>query len=177
MAIVEKDGVITETDLEGNAVTYNFASVGQPVNVVSSQLEPVSGSFSKPIGILTPVSLGYGSAGLFEMSKDYGKQVSDNFRNMIATNHGERLGYHDFGANLLPLVFDLMSEGADVTAIRRIKATTEKYMPFVQLDTFESFKEQPLPQYLAKSGVRITYSVPTLGLVKQVVEVIIYAGA
>ena len=57
--ITENDGVITETDREGNTVTYNFASVGQYVNVVSKQLEPISGSFAKPIGILTPVSLGY----------------------------------------------------------------------------------------------------------------------
>ena len=61
---------ITEKDLAGNTITYEFAAVGQYVDVVSKQLEPVSGSFAKPIGILTPISLGYGEAGLFEMSKD-----------------------------------------------------------------------------------------------------------
>tara|TARA_Y100001963_G_scaffold101584_1_gene139745 strand:- start:416 stop:907 length:492 start_codon:yes stop_codon:yes gene_type:complete len=157
--------------------SYDFQSIGQAATEIEKQIKPLSGSFALPIGIKTPVELGYGPGGLLRMSTNLGKQIADNFRNMLATNHGERPMLHDFGANLLPLAFDLTSESADIAAVRRIKATTEKYMPFIRLETFEPFKEEPLPQYLAKSGVRITYSVPTLNLKNQVVEVIIYAGA
>ena len=160
-----------------NTTTYDFNAVGQTAVSIKEQLQPLSGSFSKPIGIQTPIQLGYGTAGFFHMTTNLGKQIADNFRNMIATNHGERPMLHDFGGNLLPLAFDLTTERADIAAVRRIKATTEKYMPYIQLETFEPFREDPLPQYLTKTGVRIIYSVPSLNLTRQAVEVIIYAGA
>ena len=39
-----------------------------------------------------------------------------NFRNMLMTNHGERLGRFDYGANLLPLAFELATEDGDEEA-------------------------------------------------------------
>lgn len=156
---------------------YDFDAIGKSAEEINEQLKPMSGSFSKPFGIKTPLQMGTGDDGLLKMHHNIKKQIADNFRNMIATNHGERPMLSDFGANLLPLAFDLTSDNADRIAARRIMTTTEKYMPFIKLVAFEPFKEQPLPQYLAKSGVRITYGVPKLGLTNQVVEVIIYAGA
>ena len=168
---------LTGKSYGSNTKKYDFQSIGQLAVDIEKQLEPLSGSFALPIGIKTPLQIGYGAGGFLQMSTNLGKQVADNFRNMLSTNHGERAMLYDFGANLMPLVFDLTSENADIAAVRRIKATTEKYMPFISLETFEPFKEEPLPQYLAKAGVRITYSVPALNLENQVVEVIIYAGA
>ena len=159
-----------------NAKIYDFDCIGESVEVIAQKLLPLSGSFSKPFGIKTPLEMGFGTAGLLKMHHDIGRQISDNFRNMIATNHGERKCLSDFGGNLLPLAFDLTTENADKVAARRIKKTTEKYMPFIHLVSFEPFREEPIPQYLAKSGVRVNYQVPTLGLTGSI-EVIIYAGA
>lgn len=216
MTIAWNNKSIEGVNTEGNKIQYDFKSIGQSTDVEERFRHSLSGSMAKPIGIVTPIRLGYGGGimesvgqgtffamglgiegvddinaqarafgsnrssvrgSLFAMHTDLGRQIADNFRNMIATNHGERMGLHDFGGNLLELAFELTTESADVAAVRRIKATTEKYMPFIQLETFEPFREEPLPQYLAKSGVRIIYSVPSLNLTKQAIEVVIYAGA
>jgi len=160
-----------------NTKKYDFDSIGEPVEVVLSAVKPLAEGFEHPFGIKTPLEIGHGEDSFLQMHYSIAKQVSDNFRNMIATNHGERKCLTDFGANLLPLAFDLTTENADKVAARRIKKTTEKYMPFIHLVAFEPFREEPMPQYLAKSGVRITYSVPTLGLENQIIEVVIYSGA
>ena len=105
------------------------------------------------------------------------EQIKDNFRNMLATNHGERMVLHDFGANLEELCFELGTETSDVQAIRRIRKTTEKYMPFIQLNTFEPIKEENLGGTgIAFIGILVVYSVPTLNIEDQAVEVILYTA-
>ena len=52
---------------------------------------------ARPIGLRTPLESG---DDIFKMHVDPVKQLSDNFRNLILTNHGERLGMFDYGANL-----------------------------------------------------------------------------
>ena len=39
------------------------------------------------------------------MNTDPVRQLADNFRNLIMTNHGERLGRYNYGANLNSLIF------------------------------------------------------------------------
>ena len=113
---------------------YDFTSVGTKVldfrkNVLDRQ-DP------RPIGIVTPVSLGYGASGFLKMSMDIVSQVRDNFRNMLSTNWGDRLVLYDFGANLQELAFELTNENVEMEAVARIKRTTEKFMPFITLHTF-----------------------------------------
>jgi phage baseplate assembly protein W len=111
------------------------------------------------------------------MKQDLGEQMKDNFRNMLATNHGDRVMLHDFGANLQELAFELGAESGDVKAIQRIRKTTEKYMPFIQLETFEPIREADLVDSgMATVGVRVAYSVPKIQLFKQGVEVLIYTA-
>ena len=108
---------------------------------------------------------------------DLAAQIKDNFRNMIATNHGDRLMLFDFGANLAELSFELGNENTDVMAINRIRRTTEKYMPFIQLQTFEPIKQlDKAAAGLAVVGVRVIYSVPSLRIRDQGVEVLIYTA-
>ena len=108
---------------------YSFDSVGV--------LETVANSFvletadSPPIGIKTPVQLDGMTDDFFVMHRDLGKQIRDNFRNLLQTNHGERLLISDFGANLRPLTFELASEGGVTAALQRIKTATNKFMPFI----------------------------------------------
>ena len=93
---------------------YSFKSVGTKVK---TEEEDTAILKKPPIGIKTPLSLDLGRQGLFEMHTDLAKQISDNLRNLILTNHGERLGFYDFGANLRTLVFELGSENADQKAM------------------------------------------------------------
>tara|TARA_R110000744_G_scaffold20477_2_gene53783 strand:+ start:233 stop:673 length:441 start_codon:yes stop_codon:yes gene_type:complete len=128
-----------------------------------------------PIGIKTPVQFS-DADGLFAMHTDPVKNIQDNFRNLLLTNHGERVGLYDFGANLRPLVFDLGKNDFDQEAIIRIKNAISKYMPFIEPLTFETFSTNSGERVLAKSGIRITYAIPRLNIIEKKIEVILYTG-
>jgi len=152
---------------------YSFKSVGETVSAREDRFKNIVDE--EPIGIKTPLRLSQDQHRLFEMYTDIGKQIKDNFRNMLATNHGERLMLHDFGANLLPLAFELGDEAIDTEALRRINQTTQKYMPYLSLETFEQFSEPSESDGVAKVGIRVGYSVPKASLFEQTVEAIIFA--
>jgi len=155
---------------------YDFQSVGRLD--VDFQAGLIDKTLSMPIGIKTPMELSRaGPSGPFKMHDNLGNQIKDNFRNMLATNHGDRVMLYDFGANLQELCFELGSEEGDVRAINNIRQTTEKYMPYITLNTFEPIRSSnDSSSGLAVVGVRVIYSVPTAGLQDQGIEVIIYAS-
>lgn len=153
---------------------YSFKSTGETEKDRESRNQ--KRGYEAPIGFKTPLNLSYDHSSLFDMHKDLASQIRDNFRNMISTNHGERVMLYDFGANLKPLAFELGTDEMDIMAINRIKSTTEKYMPYISLDTFEPIRSSDNESDLAKVGVRITYSIPSLLVTNQVVEAVIYAG-
>jgi len=158
----------------GYRKVYSFKSVGETkVDYLERALEDVQGP---PIGLVTPLEFGRGSSGLLQMHFNLGNQLKDNLRNLIKTNHGDRLALFDFGANLAELAFELGTDNADTEAIRRIKTTVDKYMPFVQLDTMEPFTEKFDNEHVAKIGLKITYSIPQASLTKQELEVIIFTA-
>ena len=127
-----------------------------------------------PISIATPVQLGNNS--LLKMHTSQLSVIADNFRNMVMTNHGDRLGFFDFGANLEELTFELGSENGDTEATRRIAKTTAKYMPYVSLETFEPFVEKFDNQHTAKVGIRITYKVQRISAEEKSMEVLLYVA-
>jgi len=157
-----------------NRKTYDFASVGELNTVFENRLVEKSAGF--PVGIKTPMEMGYDNAGPFKMNTSLAEQIRDNFRNMIQTNHGDRLMLPDFGANLQGLAFELLTENGDILAINRIRKTTTKYMPFINLKTFEPIQRRNDDAGLASVGVRVTYSVPTIDATEYAIEVIIYSG-
>jgi phage baseplate assembly protein W len=137
---------------------YDFASVGELTEDINARRRTsVTERQDLPVGIKVPMSFGKSSDGIFQMHYDFKDQIADNFRNMIMTNHGERLGLPDFGGNLTELAFNMGSEDTDSEAIRRIRNTTRKYMPFVDLLTFEPLIERHNNEHVAKIGVRIGY--------------------
>ena len=153
--------------------TYNFKSVGETREKKKTRAEALLEQF--PIGFKTPLSLG-DKSDIFDMHESLSNQVSDNFRNMLQTNHGERLGMFDFGANLSPLAFELTSDVGTEDAIRRIKETTSKYMPYIDLQTFESFTEHSDNKEVAKIGIRVTYNIPSIRVNGKILELIIYTA-
>jgi phage baseplate assembly protein W len=159
--------------MQGSRKVYNFSSVGELDSTIKNVQIVLS---PNPIGIVTPIRFGTSDQGTFEMHTDLAKQIRDNFRNMVATNHGERLVYQDFGANLQSLVFELGTEQADAQAIQRISNTTKKYMPFITLNTFEPISLGGDGYGNSRIKVVINYSVPSLFLNDQVVEVVFTYG-
>ena len=153
--------------------TYSFKSSGKTKATLEAEKEGIPKKL--PIGIRTPIQLSR-EKGIFEMHTDLGQQVSDNLRNLILTNHGERLGFYDFGANLRPLVFDLGAEDADEEAVERIKKAVGKYMSYVSLVDFQVYIDRFDNKQVAKVGIQVTYSVPLLGKALITMEVMLYVG-
>tara|TARA_B100001287_G_C22617176_1_gene498226 strand:- start:367 stop:861 length:495 start_codon:yes stop_codon:yes gene_type:complete len=152
---------------------YSFKSSGKSKSELEKEVTDTP--VKLPIGIKTPITISRGN-GLFEMHTDLSRQISDNLRNLILTNHGERLGFYDFGANLGPLVFDLGTDQGDALAIDRIRESVRKYMPFVSLQNFQVFIDRHDNKTLAKVGIQITYGIPLLDTATRSLEVMLYMG-
>jgi len=86
-------------------VARDFKSVG--VKLGSDQQDRVASTAIPPVGIATPLSLDRENKGLLTMHYDLSDQIIDNLRSLVLTNHGERVGVYDFGANLQPLTLEL----------------------------------------------------------------------
>jgi len=154
-----------------DARKYDFSSVGE---TETSYRQRESASFNAtPVGIKTPLESGLEKDGLLKMHYSLEDTVSDNLRNLILTNHGERIFRHDYGANLREIAFELGTEEGDFEAINRIRTAVSKYLPFVNLQTFETVQ---IPQTYTTPGkvvIRITYNVPGLNSKQRLLEVII----
>ncbi len=88
------------------------------------------------------------------------------------TNHGERVGIYDFGANLSPLTHELAQPIWEEEAMVRIKTAVSKFMPYVELRTFEIKHIDPEFQSVAKIAIRMTYTVQNVQVVERALEVI-----
>lgn len=142
------------------AKKYDFNSVGvlyeDDIYETAANLERQK---PRPYGIITPLQLTVDGGGLFKTSFDVYDQVHDNFKNLLLTNHGDRLGFYDFGANLQELTHELGSENGDTIAINRIRNAVNKYMPFLNLKTFEAYSDNRDNEHVAKVKIRIVYGV------------------
>lgn len=156
---------------------YDFSSVGElQEDLDKSRSARLEAERQIPYGIKVPLELGSDSDGILKMHYSSDDALADNFRNMVMTNHGERLGLYDFGANLAELAFELGTDEFDTEAIRRIRRTTEKYMPYIQLITFEPLVDRNDNKEVAKVGVRITYKVNALSPKDRAIEAIVFVA-
>lgn len=154
-------------------VAIDFKSVGE--RAASQKFKPVPNT--TPIGFKTPLRYGTQSDGIFGMNFDLADQIQDNFRNLLQTNHGERLGLYDFGANLRELSMEHGQDTFDAEAITRITATVNKYMPFIVPRTLESTLLPSLSGMVERVDLTIVYDVPKLGLFgREIVTTIFVRG-
>ena len=159
-----------------NFKSYNFNSVGEKTENFQILQGNTGLSNPLPIGIKTPMRISDSSGELFQMNTKVMDQIKDNFKNLLLTNHGERLGMHDFGANLRELTFELGNESFDEQAILRIKSAVKKYMPYLDLQTFVPFNTKNTELGIAEVGFTITYGVPLLEENPQKIKVTLYSG-
>lgn len=125
-----------------------------------------------PIGIKTPVEIDSTGGSLFKMHTDIQDQIADNLKNLLATNHGERVIQYDYGANLRELVTEFSGrEDFDSEAMLRINTAIKKFMPFVTPVGFESSPNFEENEYLGIIDIRVAYSVPSLQIEEDIVEV------
>lgn len=124
-----------------------------------------------PIGIKTPMQLGQKNDGIFAMHFNIADQIQDNLRNLILTNWGDRLAFYDFGANLNELTLELQSDVFDAEVMTRIKTAVAKWMPYVELQTFDKTNEGRINgSNVAEIRLRIRYAVAKLGITNKAIE-------
>lgn len=129
---------------------------------------------ARPVGISTPVVYSRKIGGPIEMSNVVMDQLVDNFRNMLLTNFGERLPLYDYGANLRALLTERLSQSDyDQKAMNFIKATSEKYMPYVILNSFETTILSTDQNAISKLKIRVDFSIPKISTSQKSIEIIL----
>lgn len=127
-----------------------------------------------PIGIKTPLKFGNNDEGLLSMHTNIQDVVHDNLKNLLLTNHGERLAQYFLGANLRPLVTEFTTkDNFDQEAMVRINTAVSRWMPFIQLIGFDSKPEFIDNRYAGKIVILVVYSVAQLNLIEKSLEVIL----
>jgi phage baseplate assembly protein W len=151
--------------------TISFKSVGQAQETVRKEIVP---STPIPIGIKTPLRLS-DKLGLLEMNHSLEDQIADNFRNLLQTNWGERVGLYNFGANLRPLMTEFVSqEDFDFAAVERIRNAVATWMPFIDLIDFSSETDRIENQSTGVIKITITYNIPSLRVVDKKIQTVLY---
>jgi phage baseplate assembly protein W len=139
----------------------SFDNVGYKVYETKNLTNPTISE--TPIGILTPLTIGSDEETFFKTTTDIKEVVKDNLKNLLLTNHGERLGRYFFGANLKELVLDYTSvNDFDEEARSRIKTAVRDYMPYVELKGYSSKASRNAYDSVTKVEILINFTVPKL---------------
>lgn len=152
--------------------SFSFKSSG----TTQAALDAASPATLPPIGIATPLALGNDS--FLVMHTDAASQLTDNLRNLIMTNWGERLGFYDYGANLRPLMVDLVSlDDFDSKATERIRSAVQRWMPYVDLVSFLSSVDRSRGRAgsLTAIDMIITFNIPSLNVTGRTLRVTLFA--
>jgi phage baseplate assembly protein W len=83
------------------------------------------------IGITLP--LRRGNSGYFEVSTDILPQVKSNFKNLIMTRLGERVGQPEFGCKIWEYVFEQWEPETVQNARDSIIEAVDRWMPYLEL--------------------------------------------
>jgi len=130
-----------------------------------------------PVGILTPLAIDENGNTFFETTTSVEEVIKDNLRNLIQTNHGERLARYYFGANLKPLAIEYTSDqNFDSEAMARINTAVRDYMPYINLEGYNSKATRAVNQSVTQVEVIIQFSVPKINLYNGVIKAIIYVS-
>lgn len=153
-------------------MTLSFKNVGVRKDEQRTQSR-ITGSIETPFGIKTPVELAHGTNDLFVMHYSVQDQIRDNLKNLILTNHGERLAQYNFGANLRPLCSEYSNKDLfDSEAMININTAIKSFMPYVVPLEFKSAVERDNQRTgLAKLSISVMYSIPKLRVQKDQVDV------
>lgn len=157
-------------------MAISFKNVGEKTETRNRRIQAEVPNV--PIGVVTPLRAGDDTDGIFKMHRDLAAQIKDNFRNLLLTNRGDRVIQTDLGANLQELAMERIApDDFDSEAMLRIKRTTERYMPFIVLEDFEStIVDKNTDDTVGRVNIRVTYDVPSRGITNQAIELSFFLG-
>lgn len=154
-------------------MAFAFKSSGRTSTQVKTQSDAVSGSL-QPIGIKTPIRYGDNSEGIFAMHYDLGDQLIDNFKNLLLTNNGERLGRYDLGTDLRSSLSEFNSkEQFDSDVMQKIINSTSKWMPFINLLSLESEIDESRQDGITTVILKIKLELPVTNNRQRTVEIVL----
>lgn len=88
----------------------------------------------KFIGVTLPIRLG--QTGMFEQSTDLIQQTRSNFKNLILTKKGERVGQPELGCDLWKVLFDQINDDTLELARLAVVDAVDRWLPFIELVDF-----------------------------------------
>lgn len=159
---------------------FNFKSSGRKFSSPIFKKDNIERQII-PVGIKTPLEVGNEKEELFKLHLDPLDQLADNLRNIIQTNHGERLGRFSFGCNLKSILFE--RNGSLVNDYERIvseniKTQVEKHLPVIIINSIDTKPTEGIVKNnnssLAKIIVKIKFGVPALRRMDNSIEVVLY---
>jgi phage baseplate assembly protein W len=151
MAISFKDVGIKQEERDTNVLTANRSKIA--------------------IGIKTPLELDPYGKELFSMHFNAQDQIKDNLKNLLLTNHGERVNQFNFGGNLMPLCTEYSNkEDFDTEVMLRINTAITRWMPFVNPIEFDSRSDRESNSDLGKIVILVVYSIPALNVLRDQLE-------
>ena len=147
-------------------MSFKFKNTGQDINEIKKRLKNnnnIVDQASIPVGIKTPLQKGsVKGETLFKMHFDIFDQITDNLRNLLMTQKGERLGRPSFGTNLYQIYSQTNVENPDELAIQEISRTVGIFMPKVSLEDFESKIIKNGANEEVIYNIKVYYKVPSL---------------
>lgn len=150
-------------------ISFKNAGIKSDSNIFKRKIK------KKPAGIVTPVTFNDGDDGIIKTRFNPADQIKDNFRNLILTNKGERLGRYDYGCDLRRMVTELNSfEEFEQEVMKNILSSTKKYMPMIDLDSFNSEYNDDSNLELKNVKITVIYNIPLLGLTSQKLDITLY---
>ena len=93
------------------ATTFDFAAVGDTLPTLRENERAGVEEIKVRYNPKTPLTLSTNKSELFVMNTNIGDSVSDNLKNLLLTNRGERVMQPDFGANLKPILTEYGTTG------------------------------------------------------------------
>jgi phage baseplate assembly protein W len=137
--------------------TYEFKSSGKKISKVVTEAQAAVVT-PLPIGIKTPLQLGDDT--ILKMHTSLLDQMTDNLKNLLLTNRGERLALNDFGADLRRLTTEFTTdEDFDTAAMNSIQEAVAKWMPFIKLISFSSRTNHSENKETGIREITLTYTV------------------
>ena len=92
----------------------------------------------KFIGVTLPIRMG--QTGMFEQSTSLLVQVRSNFKNLILTKKGERLGQPDLGCDLRTILFDPTTDDILDRCRAAVADAVDRWLPYLELTDFNITK-------------------------------------
>jgi phage baseplate assembly protein W len=163
---------------------YKFKSSGKLFGKTSKkEIQDIIEERKMPLGIAFPVELSHGDkSSLFKMNFDQLEQVKQNFKNLLLTSPGERLGRYNFGAGLRNITFEMIAHDKDFESkvMKLIQDATQTYMPYIKLKTLtsENFKieTQSSNKSMVKFLLQVNFDIPVLNVSNEKIMLILYVA-